>query len=245
MLRKADPRVVTPFHVRLMQVIAEAGLVYGISNLRLQGGTALAAYHLHHRESEDLDFFADAPLDARDWGKFVQGRAAAESIELVPNGAPNMGMARYMATCPDAPGQQVKIDLVQESPYKLDPLEQTAEGIWIGSYRDLCAGKLSAVCGRFAERDFIDLHVILNPVEDVLASEAEITERFSALLADALDCDPGIGPQYVGQKLSDGQNKPIVSQFPMRLIRSLREEDIQRTIGLCMAECARRADETL
>jgi hypothetical protein len=167
MLRQADPRVVSPFHIRLMQVISEAGPVYGISNLRLQGGTALAAYHLHHRESEDLDFFADAPLDARDWGKFVQQRAAAESIELVPAGAPNMGMARYMATSPDAPGQQLKIDLVQESPYKLGPREETAEGIWIASV------------------------------------------------------------------------------FPMRLLRNLREEDIQRTIQICMAECARRADETL
>jgi hypothetical protein len=243
MLRQADPRVVSPFHIRLMQVISEAGPVYGISNLRLQGGTALAAYHLHHRESEDLDFFADAPLDARDWGKFVQQRAAAESIELVPNGAPNMGMARYMATSPDAPGQQVKIDLVQESPYKLGPREETAEGIWIGSYRDLCAGKLSAICGRFAERDFIDLHVILNPAEDALASDEEIAEKFSALLTD--DCDPGIGPQYVGQKLSDGRHKPIASVFLMRLLRNLREEDIQRTIQICMAECARRADETL
>ena len=183
-----------------MQVIAAAGPAYGISNLRLGGGTALAAYHLHHRESEDLDFFADPPLDARDWGKFVQARCAAEGIRLEPEGVPNMGMARYMATSPHAPEQRVKIDLVQESPYKLAPMEETAEGIWISSYHDLCAGKLSAICGRFEERDFIDLHVILNPAEDgALSAESEITDAFSSLLTDALDCDPGIGPQYVGR----------------------------------------------
>jgi predicted nucleotidyltransferase component of viral defense system len=228
-----------------MEVIGEAGPIYGIANLRLQGGTALAAYHLYHRESEDLDFFADAPLDARDWGKFVQQRAAAQSIQLVPEGVPNMGIARYMATSPNAPEQRVKIDLVQESPYRLAPLEKTEEGIWIGSYRDLCVGKLSAICGRFAERDFIDLHVILNPDEHELSSEDEVAERFTDLLTDALDCDPGIGPQYVGLRISKGEEKPIVSQFPMRMIRRINEEDVQRTIRICMAECARRADETL
>lgn len=246
MPRKADPRVVTPFHVRLMQVIAAAGPVYGTSNLRLQGGTALAAYHLHHRESEDLDFFADSPLDARNWGEFVQDRTATEGIALEPQGKPNMGIARYMATSADFPGQGIKIDLVQESPYRLAPLEETAEGIWIGSYRDLCVGKMSAICGRYEERDFIDLHAILNPAEDgSLASEREITEAFSALLTDALDCDPGIGPQYVGLNLSRGLDKSIVSRFPLRMIRTMAEEDIQRTIRICMAECARRADERL
>jgi hypothetical protein len=204
MLRKADPRVVTPFHIRLMQVIAEAGPIYGIANLRLQGGTALAAYHLHHRESEGLDFFADAPLDARDWGKFVQGRAAAESIELIPIGLPNMGMARYMATSPEAPGQQVKIDLVQESPYKLGPLEETEEGIWIGSYRDICAGKLSAIGGRFAERDFIDLHVILNPAEDVRSGDRPAVRRQAAVewpgQADRIAIPPAIASQPAGRR---------------------------------------------
>jgi hypothetical protein len=232
--------------VRLMQVIAAAGPIYGASDLRLAGGTALAAYHLHHRESEDLDFFADAPLDARSWGQFVQARTAEEMIFLEPEGKPNMGIARYMATSPEFPGQRIKIDLVQDSPYKLAPMEETAEGILIGSYRDLCVGKLSAICGRFEERDFIDLHVILNPSEDgVLASEREVTEGFSSLLTDALDCDPGIGPQYVGLRLSKGEDKPIVSRFPLRMIRTITENDIQRTIRICMAECARRADERL
>jgi hypothetical protein len=219
--------------VRLLQVIGAAGPVYGTSNLRLGGGTALAAYHLHHRESEDLDFFADAPLDARNWGAFVQERTAAGGISLAPQGTPNMGIARYIATSAEFPGQQIRIDLVQESPYRLGPLEETAEGISISSYRDLCVGKLSAICGRFEERDFIDLHTITNPAEDgTLSSDEEVTEAFSRLLTDALDCDPGIGPQYVGLNLSNGENKLIASRFPLRLLRPIEESAIQRTIRL-------------
>src|SRR6476661_3284870 len=58
-LLSADPRIVTPFHIRLMQIVARADAAYGAPNLRLDGGTGLAAYYLHHRESEDLDFFSD------------------------------------------------------------------------------------------------------------------------------------------------------------------------------------------
>jgi Nucleotidyl transferase AbiEii toxin, Type IV TA system len=245
-LRKADPRVVTPFHVRLMQLIADAGPRYGASNLRLQGGTALAAYHLHHRESEDLDFFADSPIDARDWGKFVQAHVADAGIELIPTGVPNMGMARYTAANPEIPEQKVKIDLVQESPFRLAPLEMTAEGIWIGSYRDMCASKLGAILNRFEVRDHLDLHVILNPAEDgTLASEDEVRAAFSALLTDAMECDPGIGPEYAGQEISRGQNRPILSAFRLRVLRKIEEADIQRTLRICLAECARRAEVSL
>jgi hypothetical protein len=245
-LRRADPRVVTPFHIRLMQLIAEAGPRYGASNLRLQGGTALAAYHLHHRESEDLDFFADSPIDARHWGSFVQAHVADAGIELTPHGTPNMGMARYTATNPEDSEQTVKIDLVQESPFRLAPPEMTEEGVWIGSYRDMCASKLGAILNRFEVRDHLDLHVILNPAEDgTLASEDEIREAFSRLLTDAMECDPGISPQYAGQEISHGQNRPIVSAFPLRILRKIEEDDVQRTLRICLAECARRAEALL
>jgi Nucleotidyl transferase AbiEii toxin, Type IV TA system len=228
-----------------MQVVADAGPAYGVSNLRLQGGTALAAYHLHHRESEDLDFFADAPLDARHWGEFVQSRMKDAGIELTPSGVPNMGMARYVATNPEMPAQQVKIDLVQESPFKLAPLEMTAEGVWIGSYRDMCASKLGAILNRFEVRDHLDLHVVLNPGDDTLSSEGEIREHFSALLSDVMECDPGVSPPYAGQGISRGIGRPIVSAFPLRMVREIREEDVQRTLQICFAECARRADSEL
>jgi hypothetical protein len=246
MLRRADPQVVTPFHVRLMKLIAEAGPQYGIANLRLQGGTALAAYHLHHRESEDLDFFADAPLDARNWGSFVHSRITETGIELETVGVPNMGIARYVAVNPETPTQRVKIDLVQESPFRLAPLEMTEEGVWIGSYRDMCASKLGAVLSRFEERDHLDLHVILNPAEDgTLSSEEEIRERFSALLADTMECDPGISAPYAGQGISRGLNRPILTAFRLRVFRTIAEQDIQRTLRICLAECARRADQAL
>jgi predicted nucleotidyltransferase component of viral defense system len=157
-LRSADLDVVTPFHVHLMRIVGDAGSRYGLSNLRLEGGTALAAFYLHHRESEDLDFFADSPLDVRDWGPFAASHLGDAGIPARLDGPPNVGMARIVAVNPDNPDQEIKIDLATQSPFKLAPLEETAEGIRVASYRDLCTGKLSAAYGRYLPRDFIDLH---------------------------------------------------------------------------------------
>lgn len=228
-----------------MRLVAGAAPEFGVSNLRLQGGTALAAFHLHHRESEDLDFFADAPLDARPWGEFVRHVAADAGIELIAEGVPNVGMARYLAVDPDDPERRVKIDLVQESPFKLAPLEETAEGIRIASYRDLCASKLGAVCGRWEVRDILDLHVILNPVEDVLGTEQEIARDFNSLMADLMESDPGITPHYVGRGISRGMDRAIVSVFPLAVFRQIEEQEIQRTLRICLAECARQIGDAL
>jgi hypothetical protein len=46
---KADRRVVSDLHLQIMRVVARTEEAYGEVGLRLEGGTALAAYHLKHR----------------------------------------------------------------------------------------------------------------------------------------------------------------------------------------------------
>lgn len=63
----ADPAVVSGLHRKLMTVVATTEADYeGDLDLRLEGGTALAAYHLHHRQSADLDFFGGRTRSARE-----------------------------------------------------------------------------------------------------------------------------------------------------------------------------------
>lgn len=241
MPRSAHPEVVTPFHLRLMRIVREASESYLVENLRLDGGTALAAYHLYHRESEDLDFFCDPPLNAAAFGEAVQQLASAEGVEISSMGRANLGISRLLAENPELAGQQVKIDLVQQSPFRLEPLEETADGILIPSYRDLCAGKLHALCDRFEERDFIDFHVILTqPVAGAPPTDEEVCARFESLLADLMECDPGIDPAYFGQAIMRGIGREIVSVFPLRLLIPVDEAALQHTLDLCANECARR-----
>lgn len=235
-LPSADPAVVSPLHLRIMRMVAEAAEAYEAPNLRLEGGTALAAYDLHHRQSEDLDFFADYGINAKAFGHAVETYSATHGLRMTAFGASSAGMARYVVLDPSAPDHAVKVDFAAQSPFRLDPLRETADGIRIGSFRDLCAGKLHAIGDRFEERDFIDLHVIVT--RD--GGDAEVVRsRFRDLLSDVMRIDPGLNPSYVGQGISRGLNRPIVTALSLRLLIDVGEDAIQRTLDLCIDECAR------
>jgi hypothetical protein len=232
-----------------MQIVARADAAYGAPNLRLDGGTGLAAYYLYHRESEDLDFFSDPGLNAPAFGEAVKDVAAGEGIRLDPFGGQSLGMVTYIARNPDEPGQGVKLQFAVQSPFRLEPLESTAEGIRVSSFRDICAGKLHAVCDRLAHRDFYDLYVITTggtPIAELDASA--VRTRFAALLADVIEIDPGLTPSSVGhpgltpssvgQSIARGSNRPIVSAIELNLLIPVSEQDVQTLLGLCIAECA-------
>ena len=228
-----------------MQIVARADAAYGAPNLRLDRGTALAAYYLHHRQSEDLDFFSDPGLNAPAFGDAVRDVAAAEGIQMDSYGGRSLGMATFTARGESEPQNGVKLQFAVQSPFRLEPLHDTAEGIRVSSLRDICAGKLHAVCDRLAHRDFYDLYVILtegSPVGEL--QESAVRRRFAALLADLMETDPDLTPFSVGQAIARGVNRPIVSVIELNLLVPVAEEEMQTLLGYCVAECAAQSART-
>jgi hypothetical protein len=226
-----------------MGIVAEADRAQSVPNLRLDGGTGLAAYYLHHRESEDLDFFADPGLNPGEFGEAVRQEAARAGVEMAKYGAQSAGMATYQATDPRDPALNVKLQFAVQSPFRLAPLEAAEEGIRVGSYRDICAGKLHAACDRLAFRDFYDVHVILTRGEPDVPEDV-VLDRFRPLLADLLESDPGLNPIVVGQGLARVIDHAIVELIPLRLLIPATNHEIHRTLRICVAECARQAAAT-
>jgi hypothetical protein len=226
-----------------MRVVARAEAAYGEIGLRLEGGTALAAYHLGHRESEDLDFFGDPHMDARDFAAALRSGLEEQGFALSPAGPSTQGFARFLVH-PAHPGEgaPIRLDLARTSPFRLAPLERTPEGIRIASYRDLCAGKLHAICDRFEPRDFIDLNAIVRHPGGALDADLA-RRRIGALLDDVIEIDPGLNPALVGQALSRGTRGPVVSLFPLRLLRAVSDDEVQEVLELAIRECARRVNE--
>lgn len=134
----------------------------------------------------------------------------------------------------------MKIQIGRSSSYHLAPSVPTAEGTPVASFRDICAGKLHALCDRYEPRDFIDLHCILHYAAPGTAAteEAERRRRFRALLADLETSDPGLNEAYVGHALARGLDRPILAEFPLRLLVSLEEQRVQATVRLALEECA-------
>lgn len=237
---KSNAHVVSRLHLDIMRIVAETEAAYGDVGLRLEGGTALAAYHLGHRESEDLDFFGDPHMDARDFGAALRQRLGSVDLELRSGGPATQGFARFVVhSSRHGAAGPVRVDLARSSPFRLEPLELSEEGVKVASYRDLCAGKMHAICDRYEPRDYIDLNAIVRHPGGGANPEI-IRQRVGSLIEDVMQIDPGLNPALVGQALERGTHAPVVSMFPLRLLHPVREEAIQETLRIAIRECARR-----
>lgn len=242
---RADRSVVTPLHLQILQIIAQAEQAYGSLDLRLEGGTALAAYFLKHRQSEDLDLFGSPMMDARDFRSFVGERARERGLNVVREGRGNPGFAEsFLSDLPAPAGEEwhqvIRVEFARSSPFVLEPPLPTYEGVRVASYRDLTAGKLHALCDRYEPKDFIDLHAILHYhlPDEPPPGEEERRRRFRTLVADLSRSDPGLSAVQIGDALARGEGRPILSEFPLRLLVTLGEQEVQATIRLALDECA-------
>jgi Nucleotidyl transferase AbiEii toxin, Type IV TA system len=223
-----------------MHVVAQAAEAAGNPSVRLEGGTALAAYFLGHRESEDLDFFSDFGFDQRVFADAVIDAGASQQIHFDRTAVGNPTFVRLIARDGSDPASSgLKIDLAGQSPFRLAPLEETTEGIRIASYRDLAANKLHAASDRFEVRDFIDLHVILtHGVAEAGDLELTVRQRTREIVRDVMEIDPGLNPRIVGNGVARALDRPLLTRFPLRLLIPLTEAQVQESLRLFVSECA-------
>ncbi len=147
--------ILTSFQKELLKVIGRSSLG---DNFYLTGGTALAAFYLQHRFSEDLDFFTADPNAIR---------LVASSLEAVSQQcAATLEFSRTFNTFLECfitspTGERVKLDFAYDTPYRLQPTElNPTYGIQLDNLLDISANKLAALFDRAAEKDFVDIYFI-------------------------------------------------------------------------------------
>ncbi len=229
-----------------MRLVARAAEEFGNDSVRLEGGTALAAYYLGHRESEDLDFFSDIGVNEELFGETIRELGEAEGLrtEMKRRSATFAQLFVSDAAHPGAPA--LKLDLAAQSPYRLASPEATTEGIRVASFRDLAANKLHVICDRVEARDYIDLHAILT--REISASgeiERAVRERTRELVRDVMEIDPGLDPRFIGNSVSRGLDQPILPRFPLQVFVPITEAEVRLTLELCAGECAQIVAESL
>lgn len=129
-----------------------AGMFY------LSGGTCLSEYYLHHRLSEDLDFFCESefePTDVTTWIAGSKSRLGFESFEFQQSFNRNLYFLAY------TDGYTLKIEFTY---YPFEQIEKPKkrEGILIDSMSDIAANKLFTIYQKPRGRDYFDLFMILN-----------------------------------------------------------------------------------
>jgi predicted nucleotidyltransferase component of viral defense system len=184
----------------------------------LSGGTALAAYFLGHRLSEDLDLFTATP---RAVGTAVAAlaaplAAAGFAVETVRS-FPTFAELRVTAA-----GEATRIDLAEDTPFRLAPVTPGgAEGLALDSLEDLAANKLAALFDRADPKDFVDVYFLAREVRPL-----------SELIDSARRKHVGMDDYWLAQAFARVRNVRI-------LPRMLRAVDLEALRAFFEDEAAR------
>ena len=135
----------------------------------LTGGTALAEFYLGHRLSFDLDLFtAEEPLIVP-FSRHLENAYLEEGwrVDVVRR------FASYVEFLLGKGGDELRLDLALDSPFRFAPPILSEYGVWVNDYQDLQVEKVLAYYGRAEPRDAVDLYFILQQADlDELASLA-------------------------------------------------------------------------
>ncbi|MDO8621127.1 MAG: nucleotidyl transferase AbiEii/AbiGii toxin family protein [Candidatus Levybacteria bacterium] len=140
-------------------VLAEVGRNSFFEQFYFTGGTALSAYYLYHRYSEDLDFFVEKNFDAQAlftiveiWSKKYNFTFTSEFHEVV-----------YIFMFKFASNKILKVDF-SYYPYKRIKESAIQDGIKTDSLTDIAVNKLLTVTQRTTIKDFVDLYFLLQKI---------------------------------------------------------------------------------
>lgn len=121
------------------------------------GGTALSAFYLQHRYSEDLDFFTQKKFDTQDifelidsWSKEHGFTFTSEFHEVV-----------YIFMLTFKSKEVLKVDFGYY-PHKRIEEDNIIDGLKTDSLTDIGVNKLLTVTQRSNVKDFVDLYFLLN-----------------------------------------------------------------------------------
>lgn len=166
----ADNPVLTAAQKRFLESFVASPFA---RSYRLTGGTALAAFHLRHRVSEDLDFFTLRQASYPDLKSFVEGvpgfaRVTHERV---------LDRLRFVAV--PVEGGTLILDFVERPEPALDP-PLLVEGLQVETARDILANKLIAMFDRREPKDFVDVFFLLKdkPPEAILDGLADLERKY-------------------------------------------------------------------
>lgn len=125
-------------------------------NFYLTGGTALAAFYLGHRYSEDLDFFSEKEVDTLALDVFLKklkSPLGIKQFDLQQSYNRNLVFLEY------EDGDEILKTEFTFFPFPRIEKGRSEHGVDIDSVLDIAVNKLFTIYQRTKTRDYIDLYV--------------------------------------------------------------------------------------
>jgi len=152
----------------------------------LTGGTALSRVYLHHRYSDDLDFFVN---NASDFKLQVNAviKALKENGLRIEATVADEGFARIFAFEGESSS---KLDFVNDVPYRCGTSEVTSLFKKTDNLRNILSNKITAL-GRYSPKDVVDIVYICKAMEFI----------WEEILHDASEKDLWVDPVNIVEVL--------------------------------------------
>jgi len=168
----------------------------------LTGGTALARFYLHHRESVDLDLFTNAPTMDFDMVRKTVSTIQSDLGWTLVNqtSADNFLQSIYQ----DKTNMVLKVDVVRDIPIRFGEIKME-NNVRLDTIKNIGSNKITAIFGRTDAKDFIDLYWITH----------QENRSFDELYALAQKKDLGITDVFYAYALEKIQS---VETFPVMLV---------------------------
>jgi hypothetical protein len=172
----------------------------------LTGGTALSDYYLHHRLSEDLDFFSEQEVDIvwlTSFAKSIKSHIQAIKVDIQQTFNRNLIFFTV--------GKELLKTEFTYFPFEQIEKPQKKNGIFIDSLIDIAVNKFFTIYQQPASRHFIDLYSIL----EVAPFHWEDLSKLARNKFDVV-----IDPMQLGSQLYTAKT---IGQLP-HMIKTIKEE---------------------
>lgn len=126
------------------------------SNFYFTGGTALSSVYLHHRESDDLDFFSEKKFDTLPILNFIS--ELREKYRLEITSTDNEVVKIFFFNFPKK--VTIKVDFGYY-PYSRINKGKRVDSLEVDSELDIAINKLLTIQQRSDPKDFVDLYFLL------------------------------------------------------------------------------------
>ncbi len=148
--------ILTPLQQAVLQGVFAKGL--GGLGFFLSGGSALAEFYLHHRDSDDLDLFTRTP-QAIDAGVGILRAFCNEAgYDLDEDHGDTNFRCLFVSTAGHS--SRLKVDLVHEWPPEIEP-PKTYGDVRVDSLVDIAVNKVLCLYDRNEVKDFVDVYCLV------------------------------------------------------------------------------------
>ena len=150
----SHPSILSENQKKLLRFLSEEKSI--CARFYLTGGTTLAEFYLHHRLSEDLDFFSEQEFDPQSISvllKKIQIAVGWKSIEYQQSFNRNLF---FLHTDTDV----IKTEFTYFPFIRIEQKQKIGE-LFIDSIVDIAVNKIFTIYQNPRSRDFIDLYLIL------------------------------------------------------------------------------------